>query len=84
MFFALEAGHTLEVSGNYFRRDHATVSYAQKTINGYCDIDSKFKEKIEGYRKEINQTEESNDNRSKLADFMIPRQKLTGYKIQTI
>jgi len=84
MYFASEEGYTHATAAGYFGLDHACTDHSKKTIRGYCDVDISFRKKIERYRRQIQNTTGLTDNSFLLSQFMIPRQKLTGYKITTL
>jgi chromosomal replication initiation ATPase DnaA len=86
MFFALEYGYTQFKAGQYFFRDHATVINARQSINNFCDTDTKFRAKIDNYRKKIEHEMLIVEKHEGLtfAHFMIPRMKLIGYQNQIL
>jgi chromosomal replication initiation ATPase DnaA len=49
MYFATKYGCTQFETGEYFKRDHATVIHACKTVNNMYDTDKEYKDKIDKY-----------------------------------
>ena len=73
MYFAREMNiGSLAAIGRTLDRDHATVLHSIKSINNYIATDSRKRDRIEEYRKQLTGIEEVTNLRLKLENDLIP------------